>query len=152
MSKPLAAVRLRAAILALLTLLLTPFNIAHAQRRGVTRARATPATRMMRDPEIARMIAEIDARNIERTIRKLVSFGTRNTLSAQDDPRRGIGAARDWLYSEFQQIAQTSGGRMTVEKQAYTQAAQPPPRGRVPTPTVLTNVVATLKGTQAESV
>ena len=98
------------------------------------------------------MIAEIDARNIERTIRKLVSFGTRNTLSPQDDPQRGIGAARDWLYEEFQKVAQTSGGRMTVEKQSYTQEANPPPRGRVPTATVVTNVVATLKGTQAESV
>ncbi|MDT7543027.1 MAG: hypothetical protein QOE33_2931 [Acidobacteriota bacterium] len=104
-----------------------------------------------RDPEIARMISEIDARNIERTIRKLVSFGTRNTLSAQDNPARGIGAARDWLYGEFQQVAAASGGRMTVEKQSYTQAAQPPPRGRVPKDTVVTNVVATLKGTQALS-
>jgi hypothetical protein len=97
------------------------------------------------------MIAEIDARNVERTIRKLVSFGTRNTLSVQDNPARGIGAARDWLYSEFQQVAATSGGRMTVEKQSYTQAAQPPPRGRVPKDTVVTNVVATLRGAQAES-
>jgi acetylornithine deacetylase/succinyl-diaminopimelate desuccinylase-like protein len=104
-----------------------------------------------RDPEIARMLSEIDARNIERTIRKLVSFGSRNTLSAQDNPARGIGAARDWLYSEFQQVAAASGGRMTVEKQTFVQAAQPPPRGRVPKDTVLTNVVATLKGTQAES-
>jgi hypothetical protein len=111
-------------------------------------ARPVPARR---DPEIARMVSEIDARNVERTIRKLVSFGTRNTLSAQDDPARGIGAARDWLFAEFQQIAATSGGRMTVEKQSYTQAANPPPRGRVPKDTVITNVVATLRGTQAES-
>ena len=47
-----------------------------------------------RNPEIARLVREIDARNIERTIRKLVSFGTRNTLSEQNDPKRGIGAAR----------------------------------------------------------
>jgi hypothetical protein len=104
-----------------------------------------------RDVEIARMISEIDARNIERTIRKLVSFGTRSTLSAQDNPTRGIGAARDWLFAEFQQVAAASGGRMTVEKQSFTQAAQPPPRGRVPKDTVLTNIVATLKGTQPES-
>jgi hypothetical protein len=110
-----------------------------------------PARAPRRDAEVARMISEIDARNIERTIRKLVSFGTRNTLSAQDDPARGIGAARDYLYAEFQQIAAASGGRMTVEKQSYTQAAQPPPRGRVPKDTVVTNVVATLRGTQAES-
>ena len=50
-----------------------------------------------RDPQIAKIVSEIDARNIERTIRKLVSFGTRNTLSEQNDPNRGIGAARDWL-------------------------------------------------------
>src|SRR5438067_9426635 len=123
-----------------------------AERRTGARAAVVAQPRNARDAEIARMLAEIDARNIERTIRKLVSFGTRNTLSAQDDPKRGIGAARDWLYSEFQQIAQTSGGRMTVEKQAYTQAAQPPPRGRVPQPTVVTNIVATLKGTQPASV
>jgi hypothetical protein len=103
------------------------------------------------DAEIARLTREINARNIERTIRTLVSFGTRNTLSAQDDPRRGIGAARDWLYAEFSRIAQQSGGRMIVEKQSYLQEAQPPPRGRVPQPTTLTNVVATLKGTQGAS-
>jgi hypothetical protein len=122
---------------------------ASMQRR---RARARlPNQSASRRPEIARMLAEIDARNIERTIRKLVSFGTRNTLSAQDDPARGIGAARDWLFAEFQQIAAQTGGRMTVEKQSYLQEAMPPPQGRVPTPTIITNVVATLRGTQPAS-
>ena len=32
-------------------------------------------------------------------MRKLVSFGTRHTLSDQDDPERGIGAARDWIFA-----------------------------------------------------
>ena len=45
--------------------------------------------------EIQKMLKEISAKNIETTIRKLVSFGTRNTLSEQDNPTRGIGAARD---------------------------------------------------------
>jgi len=97
------------------------------------------------------MLSEIDARNIERTIRKLVSFGTRNTLSAQDNPTRGIGAARDWLFAEFQRIAAQAGGRMSVEKQSYLQEAMPPPQGRVPEPTIITNVVATLRGTQPAS-
>jgi acetylornithine deacetylase/succinyl-diaminopimelate desuccinylase-like protein len=97
------------------------------------------------------MLSEIDARNIESTIRRLVSFGTRNTLSAQDDPVRGIGAARDWLFAEFQKIAAQAGGRMTVEKQSYMQEAMPPPQGRVPQPTLVTNVVATLRGTQPAS-
>ena len=44
------------------------------------------------------MLKEVSAKKIETSIRKLVSFGTRNTLSEQDDPTRGIGAARDWIF------------------------------------------------------
>ena len=99
------------------------------------------------NPDIAKIVAEMNPRRVEASIRKLVSFGTRNTLSEQNDPNRGIGAARDWLYAEFQKAAAESGGRMTVEKQSYEQ----PRAARVPQPTIVTNVVATLKGTQAES-
>src|SRR5437764_12945062 len=94
------AIRARAgrALIAVLIFQLVMPTVMHAQTRATQRHMGTRATdansRMTRDPEIARMIAEIDARNIERTIRKLVSFGTRNTLSAQDDPRRRIGPAR----------------------------------------------------------
>jgi hypothetical protein len=108
---------------------------------------SSSAAAMRANREIARLVREIEARNIERTIRKLVSFGTRNTLSDQNDPNRGIGAARDWLYAEFQKAAETSSGRMTVEKQTFEQ----PKAARVPQPTMLTNIVATLKGTQPES-
>lgn len=80
-------------------------------------------------------------------VRPLVSFGTRHTLSVQDDPARGIGAARDRLRSQFEAIAANSGGRMTVELQSYVQQ----PASRIPVPTVITNVVATLKGSQQES-
>jgi len=100
-----------------------------------------------RNGQIAKIVMEIDPRNIENTIRKLVSFGTRNTLSEQNNPNRGIGAARDWLYGEFMKAAQSSGGRMTVEKQTFEQ----PKAARVPQPTMLTNIVATLKGTQPGS-
>src|ERR1044072_821907 len=110
---------------------------------------AQPAGRSARarNRTIANIVREIDARNIEATIRKLVSFGTRNTLSEQNDPKRGIGAARDWLYAEFLKAAEASHGRMTVEKQSYEQQKA----ARVPQPTILTNVVATLKGSQLES-
>jgi hypothetical protein len=97
--------------------------------------------------DIRAMLREISARNIERTILKLVSFGTRNTLSSQDDPDRGIGAARDWLYDEFRKAALPSGGRMTVELQTYIQGVAP----RIPVPTPITNVVATLRGEQPDS-
>lgn len=95
------------------------------------------------NPEIAKMVKEVSARNIETTIRKLVSFGTRNTLSSQDDPARGIGAARDWIYGEFQKISKDCGGCLDVQKQSFVQ----PKANRIPQPTTLTNVYAILKGT-----
>ena len=97
--------------------------------------------------EVVKMLKEIDHERVQASVEKLVSFGTRNTLSSQDDPDRGIGAARDWLYSEFQKYAADSGGRMTVELDSYLQ----PVASRIPVPTVITNVVATLRGTQPES-
>ncbi|MEO6655699.1 MAG: M20/M25/M40 family metallo-hydrolase, partial [Pyrinomonadaceae bacterium] len=94
-------------------------------------------------PEIAKMVKEVSAKNIEATIRKLVSFGTRNTLSEQDNPTRGVGAARDWLYSEFQRISTDCGGCLDVQKQTFLQ----PKAARVAEPTNLTNVFAILTGT-----
>ncbi len=88
-----------------------------AQHRPLRR-RPLSAPGSPRNAQISGIVAEINAGNIESTIRRLVSFGTRNTLSDQNDPNRGIGAARDWLYSEFQKAAAQSGGRMTVEKQS----------------------------------
>ncbi|MBX3244307.1 MAG: M28 family metallopeptidase [Acidobacteria bacterium] len=99
------------------------------------------------DPAVEKMLKEVSPKSVEEYIRKLVSFGTRNTLSTQTDPKRGIGAARDWIYDEFSRISKDCGDCLTVEKQSFTQAANPPPRGRIPEPTVLTNVIATLKGT-----
>jgi hypothetical protein len=126
-------------LLSLLLVILTAANCVVAQ----TARRSKPP----RNRTVANIVREIDARNIEASIRKLVSFGTRNTLSEQNDPNRGIGAARDWLYAEFLKAAEASNGRMTVEKQSYEQAKTQ----RIPEPTIITNVVATLKGSQPES-
>src|SRR5512133_2203175 len=93
------------------------------------------------------MLREIDAHRVQGDIAKLVSFGTRHTLSSQTDPNRGIGAARDWIYDQFQSCAAASGGRMTVQKQSFVQ----PPGPRNPDPVTVTNLVATLRGTQPES-
>ncbi|MBB4698363.1 M20/M25/M40 family metallo-hydrolase [Paractinoplanes abujensis] len=92
--------------------------------------------------ELRAILREIDPARIEAIVRKLVSFGTRHTLSSQDDPVRGIGAARDWIFAELQRCAATSGGRMTVELQSFVQPVSP----RVPVPTTITNVIATLRG------
>ncbi|MGH3101095.1 MAG: M28 family peptidase, partial [Thermoleophilia bacterium] len=97
--------------------------------------------------DVRAMLGQIDSRSLERYDRALVGFGTRHTLSSQDDPNRGIGAARDWIRDQFAQIATTSGGRMTVELQSYIQ----PPASRIPVPTRITNVVATLRGTDPAS-
>ena len=148
-----AAARAAAALAALLVVIFATPPAPRAQSTRSARGPGAPAAAARRpprrDPAIARMLAEIDPRNIERTIRRLVSFGTRNTLSAQDDPARGIGAARDYLRDEFQRIAAASGGRLSVELQGFTQ--EPGRFPRIATRTRVTNVVATLRGTQAES-
>ncbi|MEV0638481.1 M20/M25/M40 family metallo-hydrolase [Streptomyces sp. NPDC050619] len=102
----------------------------------------TPSTAQPPTRELRALLREIDADRIEATVRKLVSFGTRHTLSAQDDPKRGIGAARDWLLAELRSYAADSGGRMTAELQSYVQE----PASRIPTATRITNVIATLRG------
>ncbi|GAC1342151.1 MAG: M20/M25/M40 family metallo-hydrolase [Myxococcales bacterium] len=94
------------------------------------------------DAELRAVLREIDRKNIEATIRKLVSFGTRHTLSSQTDPKIGIGAATNWVYAQLQSYADASDGRMVVEKQAFVQ----PPSNRIPTPTPIVNVKATLRG------
>ena len=48
------------------------------------------------------MLREIDAHRVQSDITKLAGFGTRHTLSSQADPNRGIGAARDWIFDQFQ--------------------------------------------------
>ena len=48
---------------------------------------------------------------VQANIEKLVSFGTRLTLSAQDADSikqgRGIGAAREWIKSEFETLLES---------------------------------------------
>src|SRR5690349_3618675 len=77
-----------------------------------------PETRQAPDRDLRALLRELDQRRIQATVEKLVSFGTRHTLSVQDDPVRGIGAARDWIFATLQSYAAASGGRMTVEKQS----------------------------------
>ncbi|KAF2429375.1 putative zinc metalloprotease [Tothia fuscella] len=92
--------------------------------------------------ELQQMLSEIDPARIKATILKLVSFGTRHTLSTQTDPNRGIGAARDWIASELRSYAAASGGKMTVSTPSYIQ----PVANRIPFPVNISNVVARLEG------
>jgi hypothetical protein len=97
--------------------------------------------------DVRRMLESIDADRLRAYDHALVGFGTRHTLSTQDDPNRGIGAARDWIKARFDRAAARSNGRMTVSLDSFIQ----PVSERVPVPTRITNVVATLHGTDPRS-
>jgi hypothetical protein len=111
---------------------------------GTARAATSPAL-AGQDPdvELRALLRQIDPDRIEATIEKLVSFGTRHTASSQTDPVRGIGAATAWVVGQMNAIAATSNGNMTVQQQTFVQ----PVSSRIPVPTTITNVIATLQGT-----
>ncbi len=102
------------------------------------------------DPRIMAALNEISAGEIQSNIEKLVSFQTRATTSAQDPASisagRGIGAAREWIKSEFERYSRDCAGCLEVKTDSFTQ----PVSERVPSPTEITNVYAVLKGTNAE--
>ncbi|MGD9811637.1 MAG: M28 family peptidase [Sphingobium sp.] len=85
---------------------------------------------------------EVSEARLKADVDRLVAFGTRHTLSSQDDPKRGIGAARRWAESRFQSLSKDCGGCLTVElPEAIVQGA------RIPDPVRLIDVLAVQKGT-----
>ena len=98
------------------------------------------------DPQIAAALREISAQRIQANIEKLVSFGTRSTLSAQDPASiaagRGIGAAREWIKAEFERYSKDCGGCLEVKTDSFTEE----PTERIAKATEITNVYAILKG------
>lgn len=102
------------------------------------------AQTILKDPEISKMITEVKAENLETTIHKLVSFGTRHTLSDTKSKTRGIGAAQQWVKSQFDKYALESNGRLTATIDYFTVKAD---GKRIATDSQLGNVMATLKGT-----
>jgi len=96
-----------------------------------------------RDPQIESLVSQISADSLKKFDEKLVSFGTRSTLSTTTDPKRGIGAARMWVLSKFQEFAKASEGRMTAVLDTFT--LQPDGK-RVDKAILMANVMATLKG------
>ena len=96
------------------------------------------------DPTIQRLVGEISAKNLEADVRKLVSYGTRHTLSETQSKKRGIGAARQYVFDEFRKYSKAGGGRMTVEMDTFTYN---PDGRRVDKKTLMANVLATIPGT-----
>jgi hypothetical protein len=117
-----------------------------AQSKSVTAAGPMPV-----DSRISGALRQVSAEHIRANIEKLASFGTRSTLSAQDVASiaagRGIGAAREWIKSEFERYAKDCGGCLEVKTDSFTE----PVAERIPQPTEITNVYAVLKGTDAEN-
>jgi hypothetical protein len=100
------------------------------------------------DPEIQRMVSEISAERIQKSIFILASFKTRHTLSDPEPSGDGIGAAAGWIRTQFQRTKAAAAGRLTVKEDSFTQKPVAP---RVPRPVKITNLVATLNGTRAGS-
>jgi acetylornithine deacetylase/succinyl-diaminopimelate desuccinylase-like protein len=89
------------------------------------------------DARLRAIIAPVSQAQLRNTIEKLVSFGTRHTLSSQTDPKRGIGAALNWADGQFR-----SYGLETVRPcETFTGT-------RIPTPTRVCDAVAIQRGTE----
>ena len=82
------------------------------------------------------------AQRIEADVRKLVSFGTRHTLSDTKSDTRGIGAARRWAYAQLQQISRDCGGCLEVRYVSGTVSGET----RIPDPTEIVDVIAIQRG------
>lgn len=95
--------------------------------------------------KVYHIIDAVSSENIKQDIEKLVSFGTRHTLSDTLSKSRGIGAARRWIKSEFDKISNTCDGCLKVfyQKNYFT----PEDGDRIVKPVWINNVVAIQRGT-----
>jgi hypothetical protein len=103
------------------------------------------------DSRISAALKQVSSERIRANIEKLASFGTRATISAQDPAAiasgRGIGAAREWIKSEFERYSKDCGGCLEVKTDSFTE----PAADRIPQPTDIINVYAVSKGADAEN-
>jgi len=131
-------------------LTLTVSSTASARDRAKSTEGGSAET-MAADGRISSALQQVSAEHIRENIEKLVSFGTRSTISAQDQAAtgagRGVGAARDWIKSEFERYSKDCGGCLEVKTDTFME----PSGDRIPQATEITNVYAVLKGTDAEN-
>ncbi len=96
-------------------------------------------------PQIVAMVRAVDPARLAATDRRLVAFGTRNDFSeTRSTATHGVFAARNWIRAQFEKIAATTGGRMTVRFDTYMQPKTP----RTPRAVTESSVIATLRGDQ----
>jgi hypothetical protein len=96
------------------------------------------------DTRIYDIIYGVSAERIEKDIRTLANFGTRNTFSDTVSNTRGIGAARRWIKSEFDRISKDCKNCLEVFYQKdYVTTNE---GERVPKDTWIVNVAAVQRG------
>ena len=95
------------------------------------------------NPQVAKIVSEVSEEKITEILKKLESFGTRNILSTQDNPTRGVGAARKWIYEQFRGYSP----KLEVSFDQYKLKKIEGRGSRVPRDADLYNVVAVLPGT-----
>ena len=134
-----------------------PFAVAQ-KHNSKTRAAAAsePApkssapTRVDRDPAIVQIIKDVSPQHVQQVDEKLVSFGTRSTLSVNNPGAatspQGIVAARNWIKSEFERISSDCNGCLEVKTDTFIEQPKGP-NDRIKQPTEIQNVYAILKGT-----
>jgi Peptidase family M28 len=94
-----------------------------------------------RDPRVEAVVQRIDAARMQATVKRLVEFGTRHTLSGTQAPGRGIVPAREWLAAQF--AAAAKGSRLKPFEDRFV--AQPDGK-RVKEPVEIVNVGVVLPG------
>ena len=98
----------------------------------------------VQDQRMFDIIKSVSADRIEKDIRKLAGFGTRNTLSDTVSTTRGIGAARRWIKGEMDRISAECGNCLEVKyHRGIVKAGE---SRRIPTDTEIVNVVAIKRG------
>ena len=95
------------------------------------------------DAKLRSIVQPVSGAQMKRTVEKLVSFGTRHTLSSRTDPKRGIGAALKWTEKEFELYSKACGGCLETGRTSDVVTGR-----RIPTPTEVTDVFAIQRGTE----
>lgn len=96
-------------------------------------------------PPIAAMVGAVQADRLRADVDRLVAFGTRNDFSERSSTRdHGVFGARDWIAQQFDTIAATASGRMSVALDTYLQAKT----ARTPRAVLESSVIATLRGAE----
>lgn len=95
------------------------------------------------NPQVSKVVSEVSEQRITEILKKLEGFGTRNIFSSQDDPVRGVGPARKWIYDQFRSYSP----RLEVSYDQYRLKKEEARGSRIQSDVDLYNVVAVLPGT-----